>query len=87
MTTTHTLLIVVPLRVDNAQPGRIEAHRPEGVGGLAVVAAGIEAAVKALVREHAPDVHVEGIGAHVMDGTPEVLTRALDAAAEALRVE
>mgnify|MGYP003350656710 CR=1 FL=1 len=82
---THTLLIVIPLTVANAQPGRIEAHRPEGVGGLAVAAVGIEAAIKAVVAEHAPDVHVDGIAAHVIDGSAQRLVRALDAAAEAIR--
>lgn len=85
MTPTHTLLIVIPLHVENAQPGRIEAHRPEGIGGLAVAAIGIEAAIKAVVRENAPDVKVDGIAAHVIGGGAERLVQALDAAAEALR--
>ena len=85
MTPTHTLLIVIPLHVENAQRGRIEAHRPEGVGGLAVAAVGIEAAIKAVVRENAPDVKVDGIAAHVISGGAERLVQALDAAAEALQ--
>lgn len=78
---THTLLIVVPLRVRDALPGRAEGLRVEGLGGLKGAAPGLKTAIETLVRLHAPDVAVEGIAAHVVDGDAGSLARLLERAA------
>lgn len=77
-TPTHTLLILVPLRVDDALPGRAEALRPEGVGGLRDAASELRRAVEATLRRASPSVIPVGFSAHVVTGDGTALACALD---------
>jgi hypothetical protein len=79
VTPTHTLLIVIPLHVENAQPGRIEAHRPEGVGGLRGLGPAIKLVVEELLERSAPDVSLAGLSAHVVPGDGRLLAAGIDA--------
>lgn len=79
---THTLLIVVPLRVHGALPGRAEHLRPEGLGGMRGIAGGLKTAIETLIRLHAPEVECEGVSANVVEGDASSLARLLADAAK-----
>lgn len=78
---THTLLIVVPLRVSGALPGRAEALREDGIGGLRAVAADLPAVLRLLLAKHCPDVAMLGLSAHAVSGDGSATIEALRALA------
>lgn len=82
---THTLLIVVPLRVSGALPGRAEALREDGIGGLRAVAADLPAVLRLLLAKHCPDVAMLGLSAHAVSGDGSIASAALSAVAEVIR--
>lgn len=81
---THTLLIVVPMRVSGALPGRAEALREDGIGGLRAVAADLPAVLRLLLTKHCPDVAMQGLSAHAVSGDGSIASAALSAVAEVI---